>query len=69
MIQNYVPPRGNFSARIMIVGEAPGEKENYARQPFIGPNGALLDEMLQGAGIPLGDIFYTNAFRKWPGWG
>jgi uracil-DNA glycosylase family 4 len=66
---NIVLSRGNPSAHLMIVGEAPGPEENKRGRPFIGRSGQLLDKMLQDAGFdPEVDVFITNSvFRMPPG--
>ncbi len=58
---------GKRSARIMLVGEQPGDKEDLAGQPFVGPAGALLDRALQAAGVPREAVYVTNAVKhfKW----
>lgn len=44
--------RGNVPARVLFVGEAPGESENVLGRPFVGPAGQLLEEIVHRAGIP-----------------
>jgi uracil-DNA glycosylase len=58
-----VPGEGRAGARLMLVGEQPGDKEDLAGKPFVGPAGRLLDQALQEAGIPRGDTFVTNAVK------
>jgi DNA polymerase len=53
------PPR----ARIMLVGEQPGDKEDLAGQPFVGPAGQMLDRALKEAGIDRSKIYVTNAVK------
>ncbi|MBO1110593.1 UdgX family uracil-DNA binding protein [Bordetella petrii] len=62
-----VARQGGRSARIMLVGEQPGDKEDLAGQPFVGPAGALLDRALQAAGVPRKAVYVTNAVKhfKW----
>jgi len=57
------PPR----ARIMFVGEQPGDAEDLAGKPFVGPAGQLLRAALEQAGIPTSDIYVTNVVKhfKW----
>jgi DNA polymerase len=43
---------GPRSARVMFVGEQPGDQEDLQGEPFVGPAGALLDKALEDAGIP-----------------
>jgi uracil-DNA glycosylase family protein len=58
-----VPGEGSVHARLMLVGEQPGDKEDLAGRPFVGPAGRILDEALERAGIPRGDTFVTNAVK------
>jgi len=51
---------GNRSAHLMLIGEAPGEKEDLAGQPFVGGAGRLLDKVLLASGIGRDDVFITN---------
>ena len=54
-------------ARLMLVGEQPGDREDLAGRPFVGPAGRLLDETLAEAGIDRSDTYLTNAVKhfKW----
>jgi DNA polymerase len=54
---------GEPGARLMIVGEVPGDAEDRAGAPFVGPAGRLLDEGLAQAGIPRADTYVTNAVK------
>jgi uracil-DNA glycosylase len=58
---------GPGRARVMIVGEQPGDQEDRAGHPFVGPSGKLLDRALEDAGIDRGDVYVTNAVKhfKW----
>jgi uracil-DNA glycosylase len=58
---------GPRSARVMFVGEQPGDQEDRQGEPFVGPAGALLDKALADAGIPRRDVYLTNAVKhfKW----
>jgi uracil-DNA glycosylase len=51
----------------MFVGEQPGDKEDLAGHPFVGPAGKLLDQALQEAGIDRDEVYITNAVKhfKW----
>lgn len=64
MIQFY--PTGPSDAPIMIVGEAPGEREVQAKAPFVGPSGWELDKMLRQAGLDRAMCFVTNVCRERP---
>ena len=54
---------GQQAARIMLVGEQPGDKEDLAGKPFVGPAGQMLDRALQQAGIDRKKIYITNAVK------
>ena len=58
-----VPGEGRRRARIMLVGEQPGDQEDRAGHPFVGPAGRLLDRALEDAGIDRGETFVTNAVK------
>ena len=54
---------GPADARIMLVGEQPGDQEDLAGQPFVGPAGKVLDRALDDAGIDRNRIYVTNAVK------
>jgi DNA polymerase len=58
---------GARHAPLMLVGECPGDQEDLAGRPFVGPAGKLLDRALGAAGIDRGDAYVTNAVKhfKW----
>jgi uracil-DNA glycosylase len=58
---------GPKRARIMLVGEQPGDQEDLAGQPFVGPAGALLDKVCEAAGLDRRTMYLTNAVKhfKW----
>ena len=58
-----VPGEGRRSAQVMLVGEQPGDKEDLAGKPFVGPAGRVLDRALAEAGIPRTEVFVTNAVK------
>jgi DNA polymerase len=58
-----VPGEGSAHARVMLVGEQPGDQEDRAGRPFVGPAGRLLDEALEKAGIDRREVFVTNAVK------
>jgi uracil-DNA glycosylase len=63
---------GPTSARVMFVGEQPGDREDLAGEPFVGPAGGILDAALEDAGIDRDDAYVTNVVKhfKWkPGRG
>ena len=51
---------GSAKASLMLIGEAPGEKEDLSGQPFVGNAGRLLDRLLLENGISRDDVFITN---------
>ena len=58
-----VPGDGPRHASFMLVGEQPGDKEDTAGKPFIGPAGRVIDRALQDAGIKREETFVTNAVK------
>ena len=54
---------GPQHAQLMLVGEQPGDKEDLAGQPFVGPAGQMLDRALEEAGIDRGKVYVTNAVK------
>jgi uracil-DNA glycosylase len=58
-----VPGEGPSRAEFMLVGEQPGDKEDLAGKPFVGPAGRILDAALKDAGISREDTFVTNAVK------
>lgn len=58
---------GSRRARIMLVGEQPGDREDIEGRPFVGPAGRLLDGALEEAGIDRADAYVTNVVKhfKW----
>lgn len=61
-----VPSEGPIPAKIMLVGEYPGEREIQENRPFVGPSGWELDKMLGSAGINRLNCFVTNVVRERP---
>jgi DNA polymerase len=58
-----VPGEGSSHAAFMLVGEQPGDKEDIAGKPFVGPAGRVLDQALHDAGIAREETFVTNAVK------
>lgn len=58
-----VPGEGRADARIMLVGEQPGDREDLEGRPFVGPAGQLLDEALAEAGLDRAMVYVTNAVK------
>src|SRR3954468_12351719 len=58
---------GPSRARVLVVGEQPGDMEDKAGHPFVGPSGKLLDRAFDAAGIDRDDVYVTNAVKhfKW----
>ncbi|MQA93257.1 MAG: UdgX family uracil-DNA binding protein [Streptosporangiales bacterium] len=54
---------GSATARVVLVGEQPGDQEDRQGEPFVGPAGRLLDRALREAGIERGDAYVTNAVK------
>jgi len=54
---------GPDTARVMMVGEQPGDREDVAGEPFVGPAGKLLDRALAEAGIDRSEVYLTNAVK------
>tara|TARA_B100000902_G_scaffold393808_1_gene448792 strand:- start:1016 stop:1594 length:579 start_codon:yes stop_codon:yes gene_type:complete len=64
---NVVVAKGNPSAKVLIIGEAPGEKEDITGFPFVGRAGKMLDAMLDSVDInPLEDCYITNIVKCRP---
>lgn len=58
-----VPGEGKKGAKLMLVGEQPGNREDLAGKPFVGPAGRVLDRALEDAGVPREAVFITNAVK------
>ena len=58
---------GSSHARVLLVGEQPGDKEDLQGRPFVGPAGAILDKALVAAGIDRDEVYVTNIVKhfKW----
>lgn len=58
---------GPRQAAVLFIGEQPGDQEDLAGRPFVGPAGRVLDEALAEVGIPRKEVFVTNAVKhfKW----
>ena len=59
---------GPARARLMLVGEQPGDKEDIAGHPFVGPAGNMLDRALAEAGIDREKVYVTNAVKHFKFW-
>jgi len=62
-----VPGEGPERGALMLVGEQPGDDEDRVGRPFVGPAGAVLNELLSEAGINRAGVYVTNAVKhfKW----
>jgi len=58
-----VAGEGPARAKLMFVGEQPGDQEDLAGRPFVGPAGQVLDRALAAAGVPRDQAFVTNAVK------
>jgi uracil-DNA glycosylase len=58
-----VPGEGRRRSTLMLVGEQPGDQEDLAGKPFVGPAGRMLDRALADAGIDRAKVFVTNAVK------
>src|SRR5262245_3755691 len=54
---------GRVRSHVMFVGEQPGDKEDLAGRPFVGPAGRILDRALEAAGIDRNDVYVTNVVK------
>jgi uracil-DNA glycosylase len=61
-----VPGAGSPRAHLLLVGEAPGAREDEEGVPFVGASGRLLDRMLQSIGLTRSDVFVANVVRCRP---
>lgn len=60
---HVVPGEGPVPARIMLIGERPGEKEAIAGRPFVGPAGEMLNTLLAAADLDRSEIYITNLVK------
>lgn len=63
---NAVPGVGPPDARIMLVGEAPGQQEDLQGEPFVGNAGQMLTRLLESAGLQRSEVFITNIVKCRP---
>ena len=63
---NVVPGEGPTDARIMLIGEAPGQNEDKQGRPFVGAAGRLLDELLPEAHLNRSEVYITNILKCRP---
>lgn len=65
-VSNPVLGEGNPHAEIMFIGEAPGQKEDELKRPFVGPAGELLNELLTSIGLKREDVYISNVVKYRP---
>ena len=63
---NLVFGEGNPDAKVLFIGEAPGERENELRRPFVGRAGQLLDKLISELGWKREDVYITNIVKRRP---
>jgi uracil-DNA glycosylase len=63
---NVVFGVGTPTARLMLVGEAPGKNEDIQGEPFVGAAGRLLDQLLDGIGLARSDVYIANVLKCRP---
>jgi len=63
---NAVPGDGKYTAKLMIIAEAPGKEEDLTGLPFVGASGKFLDKVMEGTGIHREDFFITNTAKCRP---
>lgn len=61
-----VPGDGNRRAKLMFIGEGPGEEEDKQGLPFVGPAGKLLTQMIRAMGLERSEVFITNVVKCRP---
>lgn len=64
--QRVVPGSGSASAKIAIVGEAPGSYEDMQLRPFVGPAGTVLEQCMHAAGLIRSEVYLTNVVKVRP---
>ncbi len=64
--KNAVPGEGPVDAKIVFVGEGPGQSEDEQGKPFVGAAGKLLTELLESIGLKRTDVFITNIVKCRP---
>ncbi len=64
--RNIVFGQGPATARLMIIGEGPGQQEDRRGLPFVGPAGKLLERMLAAVGLKRGEVYITNIVKCRP---
>lgn len=65
-MSRFIPGVGPSSAKLMIVGEAPGRYEDEQGLPFVGPSGEILEELLENVKIKRSSVYITNIVKVKP---
>ncbi len=65
-LEGFVPSEGGENPRILLLGEAPGDKEVKIGRPFMGPSGKELDRWLESLGLTREDIYITGVVNSRP---
>ena len=60
---NAIVGEGNFNAKLLLIAQAPGEKEDKVGKMFIGPSGGVLNELLKVSGIDRNELYMTNLIK------
>lgn len=63
---NLVFGEGDPDTEILFIGEAPGQKEDELKRPFVGRSGKLLDKMIELIGLKRNDVYITNIVKRRP---
>lgn len=61
--KNALPGEGNIKSRVLLIAQAPGEKEDKAGKMFVGPTGKVLNRLFKELGIEKDDIYMTNLVK------
>ncbi|MGM0509805.1 MAG: uracil-DNA glycosylase [Thermoplasmatota archaeon] len=61
--KHALPGEGDTDARVMLIAQAPGEKEDKEGRMFVGPSGKILDDLLENAGVGRDEIYITNLIK------
>jgi uracil-DNA glycosylase len=64
--KNPVPGEGNLDASLMLIGEAPGNREDIKGRPFVGSAGKLLNTLISVTGLKREDVYITNIVKHRP---
>jgi len=63
---NLVFGEGNINSDVIFIGEAPGQRENELKRPFVGRSGQLLDQLINKFGWQRADVYITNIVKRRP---